>query len=189
MQTSLPKSLLTISILLIILALVSLATTFLGGFGMNPTGRQPGNMPQGSNFRPENANPPQGGFQGGEQQPGGGTFPQRSNSGAFNLFSLTRTFGLSGQMMTYLNSGLGVIGAGLAALGAFWVWKKKKSGLNLAIVLAILFLLGALPGIFTGLRMMDAAAIIRFVLNILSVGAALVILAIGILPSVRDEVE
>ena len=189
MQTTRPKSLLTITILLALLALVSLATPFLSGFGMNPTGRQPGNMPQGSNFRPENANPPQGGFQVGERQPGGGTFPQRSNSGAFNLLSLTRTFGLSGQVMTYINYGLGVIGAGLALLAAFWVWKKKKAGLNLALVLAILFLLGALPGIFSGLRMMDTAAIMRYVLNILSVGAALVILAMGILPSVRDEVE
>lgn len=190
MQTSLPKSLLTITILLILLTLVSLATPFLSGFGMNLAGRLPGNMPQGSNFRPENANPPHyGGFQGGERPPGGGAFPQRSGSGAFNLFSLTRTFGLGGQVMIYINYGAGVIGAGLAALAAFWVWKKKKAGLNLALILAILFLLGALPGIFSGLRMMDATVIIRYVLNIFSAGAALVILGMGILPSVRDEVE
>jgi hypothetical protein len=187
MQTSLPKSLLTISILLILLALASLATPFLSGFGMNPAGRLPGNMPQGGNFRPENANPPSdGGFQGG---PGSGNFPQRSSSGAFSLFSLTRTLGLGGQAMIYINYGIGIAGAGLAALAAFWVWKKKKAGLNLALVLAILFLLGALPSVFSGLRMMDTTAIIRYALNILSTGAALVILAMGILPSVRDEVE
>jgi hypothetical protein len=190
MQTSLPKSLLTITTLLIILALVSLATPFLSGFGMNPAGRQPGNMPQGSNFRPENANPPQNGeFQGGARQSGSGIFPQRSDSGAFNLFSLNRAFGLSGQAMIYINYGLGVIGAGLAALAAFRVWKKKKSGLNLALVLAIVSLLGALPGIFSGLRILDASAITRYVLSMVSVGSALLILAIGILPSVRDEVE
>ena len=189
MQTSLPKSLLTITILLILLALVSLATPLLSNVGMNLAGRQPGNMPQGDNFRPENANPPQRGFQGGERQPGSGTFPQRSDSGAFNLLSLTRAFGLSGQVMIYLNYGAAVIGAGLAALAAFWVWKKKKAGLNLALVLAILFLLGALPGIFSGLRMMSAAVILRYALNTLSAGAALVLLAMGILPSVRDEVS
>jgi hypothetical protein len=190
MQTSLPKSLLTITILLILLALVSLATPFLSSFGANPAGRLPGDMPQGGNFRPENGNPPQnGGFQGGERQPGSGTFPQRSDSGAFNLFSLTRAFGLSGQVMTYLNYGAAVIGAGLAALAAFWVWKKKKAGLNLALVLAVLFLLGALPGVFSGLRMIDPAAILRYALNILSAGAALVILTMGVLPSVRDEVS
>ena len=190
MQTSLPKSLLTITILLILLALVSLATPLLSGFGMNPAGRLPGNMPQEGNFPPENGNPPQnGGFQGGERQPGSGTFPQRSDSGAFNLLSLTRAFGLSGQAMIYINYGAGVIGAGLAGLAAFWVWKKKKAGLNLALVLAILFLLGALPGIFSGLRMMGAAAILRYALNIISAGAALGILTMGILPSVRDEVS
>lgn len=190
MQTSLPKSLLTISILLIILALVSLATPFLSGFGVNPAGRQPGNMQQGGNFRPENANPPENwGFQGGERQPGSGNFPQRSNSNVFSLSGILRTLGLSGQVMTYINYGVGVIGAGLAALAAFRVWKKKKAGLNLALVLAIVFLLTALPGVFSGLRMMDATAIMRYVLNILSAGASLVILAMGILPSVRDEVE
>ena len=190
MQTSLPKSLLTITTLLILLALVSLATPFLSSFGANPAGRQPGNMPQGGNFRPENGNPPQSGeFQGGERQPGSGNFPQRSDSGAFNLLSLTRAFGLSGQAMIYINYGAGVIGAGLAGLAAFWVWKKKKAGLNLALVLAILFLLGALPGVFSGLRMMSAAAILRYTLNILSAGAALAVLVMGILPSVRDEVS
>lgn len=187
MQTSYPKSILTITILLVLLSLVSLAAPFLSGFGMNPAGRQPGNMAQGGNFRPENANPPQdGGFQGG---PGSGNFPQRSNSGAFNLFSLTRALGLGGQAMIYINYGIGIAGAGLAALAAFWVWKKKKAGLNLALVLAILFLLGALPGAFSGLRMMDAAAILRYTVNLLSAGASLVILAMSILPSVRDEVE
>lgn len=91
--------------------------------------------------------------------------------------------------MIYINYGIGVIGAGLAALAAFWVWKKKKAGLNLALVLAILFLLGALPGVFSGLRMMDATAILRYTVNLLSAGASLVILAMGILPSVREEVE
>lgn len=190
MQTSLPKSLLTITVLLILLALVSLATPFLSGFGINPAGRLPGDMPQGSNFRSENANPPQnGGFQSGERPPGDGNFPQRSDSGAFNLFSLTRAFGLSGQAMIYINYGLGVIGAGLALLAAFRVWKRKKAGLNLALVLAVLFLLGALPGVFSGLRMMDATAILRYALNILSAGAALLLLVMGILPSVRDEVS
>jgi hypothetical protein len=157
---------------------------------MNPAGLGPGNMPQGGNFRPENGNPPQnGGFQGGERPPGDGNFPQRPNSNAFNLSGILRALGLSGQVTIYLNYGAGVIGAGLALLAAFWVWKKKKAGLNLALVLAVLFLLGALPGVFSGLRMMDATAIMRYALNILSAGAALGLLTMGILPSVRDEVS
>ncbi|MEN4010461.1 MAG: hypothetical protein ROW48_00345 [Bellilinea sp.] len=183
MQTSLPKSLLTVSILLIILALVSLATPLLSGFGMNPAGRLPGNMPLGGNFRPENINPPQDGeFQ-------GGNFPQRSGSGAFSLAGILRALGIGGQAMIYINYGIGIVGAGLAALAAYRVWRKKKGGLNLSLVLAIVFLLGALPGIFFGLRMMDAITILRYALNLLSAGASLVILAMSILPSVRDEAE
>ncbi len=187
MQTSYPKSILTIIILLVVLSIVSLAMPFLSGLRMIPAGRLPGNMPQADNFRPENANPPQGGgFQGGRS---GNNLLQRPNSGAFNLFSLTRALGLGGQAMIYINYGISGIGAGLAALAAFWVWKKKKAGLNLALVLAIIFLLGALPGVFSGLRFMDTIAIIRYTLNLLSAGASLVILAMAILPSAREEVE
>ena len=191
MQTTRPKSLLVITFLLALLALISLATPFLSDFGMNLAGRQPGNMAQGGNFRPENANPPQdGGFQGGGNfQPGNGSLPQRSGSGTASLTGILRTLGLGGQAMIYINYGIGIVGAGLAALAAFLIWKKKKAGLNLALLLAILFLLGAIPGIFSGLRMMDATVIIRYTLNILSAGAALVILGMGILPSVREEVE
>lgn len=190
MQTSLPKSLLTVTILLILLALVSLVTPFLSGFRMSPAGRLPGNMPQDGNFRPGNANPPSdGGFQGGQRQPGSENFLQRSDSSAFNLFSLTRTLRLGGQAMIYINYGIGVIGAGLAALAAFWVWKKKKAGLNLALVVAIIFLLGALPAIFAGLRLINASTVIRYALNLVSGAASLVILAMAILPSAREEVE
>lgn len=190
MQTSTPKSLLIITILLILLTLISLATPVLGGLGMNPAGRLPGMMPQVGKFPPENANPPSdGGLQGRQPQPGSENFLQRSDSDAFNPFRVTRAFGLGGQAMIYINAAMGVIGAGLTGLAAFWVWRKKKSGLNLALVLAVLFLLGALPGIFLGLRMMDAAAILRYALHLLSAGISLVILVMGIMPSVRDEVE
>lgn len=188
MQTTQPKSLLTIVILLTLLALVSLATPFLSGFGVNPAGRLPGNMPQGGNSRPENTNPPQdGGFQGGQRQPGNGNFSQRPNGGAFDALGLTRALGLGGQAMRYITYGAAVIGAGLAGLAASWVWKKKKAGLNLALALAIVFLLGALPGVFSGPRLMDAAALLRYALTLLSAGASLVILVMSILPSTREE--
>ncbi len=187
MQTSTPKSLLIMTILLILLTLISLATPVLSGLS---AGRLPGMMLQVGKFPPENANPPSdGGFQGRQPQPGSENFLQRSDGNAFHPFQATRAPGLGGQAMIYINYGVGVIGAGLAGLAAFWVWRKKKSGLNLALVLAILFLLGALPGIFLGLRMMGAAAILRYALHLLSAGISLVILVMGIMPSVRDEVE
>ncbi|PWH12303.1 MAG: hypothetical protein DDG60_13880 [Anaerolineae bacterium] len=161
--------------LLILLALVSLVMPFLSG--QRPTG----NVPQN---RPENVSPPAGN---GNFQPGSGGFPQRPGGvGMFGPVSLLRSLGLGGM---YINLGMAVIGVGLSALAAFWVWKKKKAGLNLALLLAITFLLGALPGVFSGLRTMDAATILRYALNLLSAGASLVVLAMSSLPSVRDEVE
>lgn len=182
MQTSYPKSLLTLIILLLLLAVISLATPFLSAFGINPAQRPAGALPQNGNVRPQNGTPPQGD---GNFQPG--NFPQRPG-GMFNLFGIARSLGLGGQAMIYVNYGVAVIGAGLSGLAAWWIWKKKKAGLNLALVLAIVFLLGALPGVFSGLRWMSVASILRYALNLLSGAAALVILAITILPSVREEV-
>lgn len=178
-----PKSLRILTLLLIVLAVVSLITPFISGIGFNPTGRQPGTMPPTDNARPEGGNVPQGGL------PGSGNVPQRSGGMAFNLFGLTRALGLGVQMMPYVNYGAGLLGAGLAGLAAFWVHQRKKAGLNLALALGIVFLLGALPAILGGLRFANALSTARYALNLLSILASVGILALSILPSVRDEVE
>jgi len=188
MQSARPKTLVTITILLIILALGSLTTPLMSAFRAIPANGQPGNPP-GGNFQRNNDN--QGNnpnFQGeGHFQPRNGNSPQRSSG--LTLFSLARTLGLGGQVMIYINYGIAALGLGLSLLAAFWVWKGKKAGLNLAMVLAIFFLLGSVGGVFAGLRMMNATTIIRYAINLYNVGASLVILTLGILPSVRDEVS
>jgi hypothetical protein len=70
------------------------------------------------------------------------------------------------------------------------VWKQKRWALNLAIVLAILFLLGALPGFFTfGGRFFSFLTVLTSSANILKGLATLPIIVLGILPSVRDSVS
>ncbi len=124
MQTSTPKSLLIMTILLILLTLISLATPVLSGLS---AGRLPGMMLQVGKFPPENANPPSdGGFQGRQPQPGSENFLQRSDGNAFHPFQATRAPGLGGQAMIYINYGVGVIGAGLAGLAAFLGLEEKE---------------------------------------------------------------
>ena len=104
--------------------------------------------------------------------------------GGFNLFSITRSLGLSPQVMIYFNIGLPVLGVLLLLLSAFGIWKQKGWGLNLATLLGLIFLAGAVPGFFSlGGRNVNW---LRSGLNIASAAATLPILALSFLPSVRD---
>ncbi len=83
--------------------------------------------------------------------------------------------------------GIAIIGIALALVAAFFIWKQRRWALNLGIVLAILFLLGALPGLFSlGGRFVDW---IPTSLNVLKVLASIPVIVLGILPSVRDSVR
>jgi len=66
---------------------------------------------------------------------------------------------------------------------AYGVWKQKRWALSLGIVLAILFLLGSLPGLFTGGRFFNLTSAL---INNGRVGASIAIIVMGVLPSVRD---
>ena len=182
MTATRPKTITIIAALLVglaILSIISALTTQSGFPGARPQGAVPGNAPSGSNFQGNNGNP--------QGQNNGGNFQPRNSSGGFSLFSITRSLGLGGQFMGYLNTGIAVGGVVLALVSAYGVWKQKRWALNLAIVLAILFLLGALPGLFFGAG--RAINWLRMSLNALSAMASLAILGMGILPSVRDFVS
>jgi hypothetical protein len=181
-----PKSLVIIAALLALLALLSLTSTLTSrtAFGI-PNARQPGAA--GGNFQPGGALP-----QGGNNN--GGNFQGRNNGnfqrgGGFNAFSLFRTAGinLNPQVMLYANLGITILGILLTLLSAFGVWKQKKWGLNLGMVIALLFLLSAAPGLFTlGGRNLNW---LRTSITVLTVVASLPIIAMGALPSVRDWVS
>jgi len=159
---------------------------FAGGGGTRPQGGANGATGAGGNFQGRNGGAAGGNFQGGN---GGAGFGGRGGAG-FNLFSVTRTLGLNPQSMVYINLGIAIIGILLLAWCAYGVWQQKKWALNLAMLLGLLFLLGALPGLFSGFnfgRFFNWMAGLRLGVNILEVIAGVVILVLGILPSVRDS--
>jgi len=189
MTTTRTKSITTIFILLIVLAVLSATSALTSRIGFGAGARPQGNFngyaaPGGNNQGGGNAqggNGAGGNFQGGA---GGGNFQGRGGGG-FNMFSTTRALGINPQVFGFINIGITVIGILLALLCAYGVWKQKRWALNLAMALAVLFLLGALPGLFAGGRF----NLLRTAMTILNVGASATIIFLGILPSVRDSVS
>jgi hypothetical protein len=195
MTTTRNKSLTTIIILLIVMALLSGISLATNRISVGRT-RQPGTFTNGGNAQGN------GNFQGGGgDAQGNGTGQGNSNfqgngnfqrNSGFNLFSIFRTLGLGGQVMGYITLGFGILGIMFLLLSVYGVWMQKKWGLNLAMVMAVIFLLGALPGLFSlniSARFFNINVVLRFVETIVNAGASIVILFMGILPSVRDSVS
>lgn len=189
--TSRPKTIYTIIVLLVIMALVSgtlLATTRNVFSGANRRqGAAQGNANNNGNFQGNNGGTQGGGT--GNNNGGNGTgnnsnFQRRGNAGIFNLFSITRSLGLNFQVIQYVSLGLQVLGILLLLLSAYGVWKQQKWGLNLGMLMAFVVLLGALPTLFSlGGRTINW---LRTGLNLTSLVASLPVLALSLLPSVRD---
>ncbi len=191
MNNARPKTITIILVCLLLLALISVVGTInsrIGIGGRNNFRTANGTNQAGSgNFQAGN----NGNFQGngnaqGTDTTGQGTNGnfQRRNTGGFNLFSITRSLGLPPNVMIYFTIGFSVIGIVLLVLSAYGIWKTKVWGLNLGMMMAIIFLVGAIPGLFTiGGRNMNW---FRTGSNIFSLLATLPILALGMLPSVRD---
>ena len=174
------RNLTIIAVLLGVIGLLSLITLLTSGVRIGqpalPQGVQPGNMVPRGDFQPGEGNLPQGNFQ-----------QRGAPGGLFSLFSTARSLGIEFQYLRYVSIALGIIGIALTVVAAIFVWKQKRWALNLAIVLAILFLLGALPGLFSlGGRFVDW---LPTSLNALKALASIPIIVLGILPSVRDSVR
>jgi heme A synthase len=176
------RNLTIIAVLLGVIGLLSLIGLLTSGVRIGqpafPQGVQPGNMVPRSDFQPGNGN----------FQPGSGNFQQRgSQGGLFSLFGATRSLGINFQYVRYVSMGIAIIGIVLTLVAAYFAWKQKRWALNLAVVLAILFLLGSLPGLFTlGGRFISW---LPTSLNVLKALASIPIIVLGILPSVRDSVR
>ena len=166
------KSLIAISVLLLLLAVfsvVSIFTTQVGVMGRQQGGSPgnfttDGNAPQRRNNNSQNQN--------GNFQNDGGNFQRRNNAGGFNLFSITRSLGIDGPVLGYISVGFSALMGLLCLASAFGVWKEKRWALNLALVLAALAFLGALPGLFSGGRFFDWLRITQTIFN-LGAGAAI----------------
>lgn len=197
--TSRPKTITAILVLLLVMALVSTvsAATTRVGFGGNRgnrtggtgtgngTGNFQGNNNAGGNVQGNNAaGQADNGAGQTDNGAGTGTTQRRTNQGGFNLFSITRSLGLSPLVMVYVSLGFTILGILLVLLSAYGIWKLKSWGLNLATVMALIFLIGAVPTLFTiGGRFINW---LRIGEDVLSIVAALPILGMSFLPSVRD---
>jgi hypothetical protein len=194
MFASKPKPIIIVTVLLVILALLSTTSALTSRLGF--ARRAPGannaqggtNTQGGGNFQGGgNTGAGGGNFQGGGNAGGGGNFQGRGAGGGFNAFSLFRTAGINPQIFTYVSLGFTILGILLALLSAFGVWKQKRWGMNLAMLVALVFLIGAAPGLFTlGGRNLNW---LRISTTVLSVVASAPILVYGILPSVRDTLS
>jgi hypothetical protein len=190
MLSAKPKPILIITGLLVLLALLSGTSALTSRTGFTRT-RQPGaagNNTQGNSGNFQGGNGNNGNFQGGNGNNGnfqGGNAQGRG--GGFNAFSVFRTAGINPQIIGYISTGITILGILLALLSAYGVWKQKRWGLNLAMVLALLFLVTAAPGLFSlGGRNINW---LRTSTTILNIVASVPILVLGILPSVRDTVS
>ena len=181
MLTARPKSSTIVAILLVVLALLSTTSTISNrlGVGRRQPGAAGGNLQGaaggGGNF--------QGGAGGGGNFQGGGA----QGRGGNNIFSLFRTTGINFQVIGNFTLGLTILGIVLALLSAFGVWKQKRWGLNLGMLIAFLFLVSAAPGLLSlGGRNINW---LRTSITILTVIASVPVLIYGILPSVRDSLS
>jgi hypothetical protein len=176
------RNLTIIAVLLGVIGLLSLISLLTSGIRIGqpaiPQGVQPGTMVPRGDFQPGDGN----------FQPGNGNFQQRgSPGGLFSLFGAAGSLGINFQSLRYVSMGFAIIGIILTLVAAYFVWKQKRWALNLAIVLAILFLLGTLPGLFSlGGRFISW---LPTSLNVLKALASIPIIVLGILPSVRDSVR
>lgn len=184
-----PKTITTIAILLGVLTLLSVVGFALSfrtvGFLRNgPQDFQNGGNLQGGGFQAVPGGPGRtfqagpggqgGNFPGGAVRLGSGGTP-----GLFRLLGGARALGFNGTTLIIVRSIFAVLWIGLALLSAWFVWKQKRWALNLAIVLALIFLLGG-RGLFNGFGFVQTG------LNALKVLAALPVIVLGMLPSVRD---
>ena len=193
-------NLVVIVVALGVIAALSALGLLVTSFGLGRPAFNRGNFPAG-NFQGGNGNfqgggngNPQGGngnFQGGNGnfQGGNGNFQRRGSTSIFSAFGIARALGINFQYIRYITIAFGLLGIALTIVTAVFVWKQKRWALNLAIVLAILFLLGSLPGFFSFGRFFSVMTVLTSSANILKGLATLPIIVLGILPSVRDSVS
>ena len=123
-----------------------------------------------------------GNFTGGQNGTGGNF--QGRNQGGFSMVTIIRALGLPFQLIAILNIAIPVIGILLLLFSAFGVWKLKPWGLNLATLMGLIFLIGAISALLTPVG--RTVNWLRIGENALSLAATLPILGLSFLPSVRD---
>jgi len=150
-----------------------------GNFQGNGNGQGGGNFPGAGNGGTGGTG---GNFTGG-QGGNGGNFQGRGGGG-FSMVTIVRALGLPFQVIGILNIALPIIGILLVLFCAWGVWKMKMWGLNLATLMAVIFLIGAVSALMSPVG--RTINWLRIGENALSLIATLPILGLSFLPSVRD---
>ena len=186
MSTPRSKALIATVILLVMLALVSGASLAVNQFGAARTRQGRSVLPVGtpSTGTPAPGETPQAGPRTGSGRPGGGNFSGRG--GGFGLAGIFRALGIDSQSMSYVTLAIAGLGILLLLVSAIGVWMRKRWALYLAIGMAVLFLLGALPGLLLGGGRFTP---LRTVLDLSNAALAVGVLFLGLLPSTRSSVS
>lgn len=180
MNTQRPAVVTIAAILLLILSLFvagfGIARQFgLLGIGLGNRQFVPGQL-RNRNFTPQNVVPFNGGTSNGfpNDQNNPGTTPNFTPNQQIGV-GFTRLF----RLIRPVTIGLNVILLVLAVVAAIGLFKSKRWGASLAIVLAVLLFLLAIPGL---LRVFSAVVLIENLLRMLLAVAVIVLL---LLPSAR----
>ncbi len=199
MDTKRPSVVTIAAILLVVLALFVAGLGLAGQFGL--LGRGFGNRAfaagqfRNRNFAVPNGGTNNGGSVGTLPNGGNGTFPNGGNgtfpndqngTGTTNTFPRTFARGTGGTGLARIFRLLGPVIVGLdvfllilAGVAAFGIFRGKRWGQILAIVLAVLLILLAIPGM---LRIFSAVVLIENLVRILLAVAVIVLL---VLPASR----
>lgn len=196
-----PRTIPIIAILLVVLAVLGVISFALsvGAVGLRRV-NGPGTFVNGAGPRGgAQAVPGSGGgptFQYGPGGSFGGARTFSGNGGSFRQAGGPSVFRVLGALR-FLGPALPIVRGlwiavviGLSLLAAWFVWRRQKRwALNLGMVLALLVLLGTLPGLFLGggrAFSFGGFGMVLAGLNVLKAAASLPILILGMLPSVRD---
>ena len=185
-----------IVILLVVLALISgaslavnqLAFSQLAGASFRQ-GRFPGGgraATPGPGTPAPGANSQGNSNSGGNLQGGNGGSFQGRGGGFFSVAGIFRALGLDFQLITYANIGIAALGIVLLLISALGVGMQKRWALYLAIAVALVFLVSAVPGFFFGGGRFTP---LRTGLNLLNSACAIAVLFLGFLPASRSSVS
>ncbi len=186
MDTKRPPVVTIAAIVLVVLALFVAGLGIAGQFGLTRGNRQ---FVAGQ-FRNRNFALPNGGVNNGGTNNGSplGTLPNNGlgGTGTTNNFPRTFTGSTGGTGLTRLfrllrpvTIGLDIVLLILAGIAAFGIFRGKRWGQILAIVIAVLLLLLAIPGL---LRIFTAAVLIE---NLVRILLAVVVIVLLLLPASR----
>lgn len=186
-----PAILTIATVCLVLLVLISFGLALARNFGLMGTTFNPAGFPDGSTIHGQGIFP-QGGFLQSDNLPGDGV-PQQMpgnfdpNNSDTQSNPTTRTFqgrtgGTAGlfRILGFATTGLNIVALVLGLLAAIGLWKQKKWGAVLAIIVAVLILLTSFSGLLRFFSLLFGEALLKVLL-------ALAVIVLLLLPAARKR--